>query len=175
MKLSKALQTVKEMFSQRNYTNITEDDDFLYSNMTDEGKNTCLICVFKKIIVKPDTNEVKEIIKILNDKKINHGLIIIENEPTNCASKTISQNKTIGIKIETFPIDNLQFNITKHSLYYPHRQLSAKESYEFKKKWGDNIPVILRNDPISKFFNFQVGRIIEVKRENDYISYRIVH
>lgn len=177
MKLSRALQTVKEMFSQREYSNIYEDDDFLYAENTtnsNENKKSNLVCVFKRIIIKPDTNEVKEIVKILNEKKINHGLIIIENEPTNCATKTLAQNKTIGIKIETFPVDNLQFNITKHSLYCPHRQLSAKESFDFKKKWGDNIPLLLKSDPICKFFNFQAGRIIEVKRENNYVSYRIV-
>lgn len=172
MKLSKAIETVKEMFSQRGYSAIKEDVDFLYANSSDDKE---IVCVFKKIILKPDTNDVKEIFKILNDKKINHGLIIIENEPTNCASKTIIQNKISGVKIETFQIDTLQINITKHSLYYPHRELSVKESISFKKKWGDNIPVILKSDAISKFFNFQVGRIIEISRENGYVSYRIVH
>lgn len=171
MSLSRALETIKEMFVHREYNDIKEDDKFLYATKPNDGE---LICVFKKIINKPDTDEVKEIFKILNDKKINHGLIIIENEPTNCATKTISQNKIIGTKVEIFRVDCLQFNITKHSLYCPHKQLSVKESIEFKKKWGDNLPLILRTDPVCKFFNFQSGRIIEITRENNYVSYRLV-
>lgn len=172
MKLTKAFETLKEMFAQRDYKNVEEDDKFLYATTCD---NKEIVCVFKKVFLKPDTNDVKEIFKILHEKKINHGIIIIENEPTNCASKTIAQNKISGIKIEIFRLDTLQFNITKHFLYCPHRQMSTRESIEFKGKWKENIPVILKSDPISKFFNFQVGRIIEVTRDNNYVSYRIVH
>ena len=76
--------------------------------------------------------------------------------------------------IELFNVDDLQFNITKHILVPLHKKLNKEECKEFKEQYGSSIPVLLKSDPVCRFYNFQKGDIIQITRRNSFVSYRIV-
>jgi DNA-directed RNA polymerase I, II, and III subunit RPABC1 len=76
--------------------------------------------------------------------------------------------------IELFLIDDLQYNITKHSLQPRFEKLEYEEGENFKKKYGVKFPVLRVNMPISRFYDYKKGDVILIHRKDGYITYRIV-
>jgi DNA-directed RNA polymerase I, II, and III subunit RPABC1 len=113
-------------------------------------------------------------ISILQENKIEHGLIIFEGSPTSTVKNVIGNTPALGINIELFTADDLQFNITKHKLVPKHIRLSKEEAKQFKEKYGVNIPKLLRIDPVCRFYDFSTGDIIKIVRRDGFISFRIV-
>ena len=83
-------------------------------------------------------------------------------------------NTLPNITFELFSLDNLQYNITKHRYVRPHIKLTKSEQEEFRQKMGTDIPLLLKTDPICRFYNFEKGDIIKIIRKDNFISYRIV-
>ncbi len=164
-------KTVYEMFEQRGYKNITNIEDI---QITAVGENDMKICAFIKILEKLNVAEIHNHIAILQSSGIDHGLIVYDGIPTPAVKTVVSTIPDLNINIELFSSDDLQFNITKHVLVPRHIKLTKEEAKDFKTKFGTDIPILLRSDPISKFYNYCKGDIIKVIRKNDFISYRIV-
>ena len=166
----KILKTCKEMFNQRNYEYEEKKDENLIIYKKKDGNKMCL---FLNLYNKLDINIIKDVISRLNKNKINHAILIYKNDITSYAKKILINIKK-EFEIEIFKDKNLMYNITKHKLVPLHEELSVKDSKKFTKKYGKKLPVILKNDPVSKFYNFKKGSIIKVTRSNNYIIYRIV-
>ena len=80
-------------------------------------------------------------------------------------------------KIELFHVDELQYNITTHYLVPKHEihcKKGTKECLKFKKTYSDNFPILLRNDPISRFFDYEKGDVIRITDSDGFVSFRIV-
>lgn len=161
---------LNEMFKQRGYTDIEEKDDKLFATK-ENGDN---ICAFYSVIEKLNVTEIHNHISILQKSEINHGIIVYDGVPTPAVKNVISNAFDIKLNIELFCCDDLQFNITKHILVPKHIKLFREESKEFKNKYGTSIPILLRSDPISRFYDYSKGDIIKIIRKNGFISYRIV-
>jgi DNA-directed RNA polymerase I, II, and III subunit RPABC1 len=104
-----------------------------------------------------------------------HCLIVYKDTVTPIAKKVVEESK--DIIIELFNVEELQYNITKHYLVPKHELLFKKKSKEceqFKKKYSDKFPIILKSDPVSRFYGYEKGDIIKITRNNGYITYRIV-
>ena len=112
----------------------------------------------------------------------------IEN-PNDCEGiKQINNKKIASITGYSFPI-NIPLNY-KYDVYMFYRCMSwgwatwydrwgkvdwnINEKNKFIKKYGKQIPKILLDDPIVKYFNFKQGDVLKIVRRNNYISYRIV-
>ena len=162
---SSVRQTCTEMLEQRGY-HITDPDLFI-----GEFGNKKII-VFYNTCAKLNVEKVQEYVSLLQQAGIHHCIINYKNSITPVAKKVIEE--LVDFKLECFEEKTLRFNITKHSLVPKHIALPKKEADEFKKKYGIKIPVILKTDPVSRFFNFQRGDIIKVIRADGFISYRIV-
>ena len=71
-------------------------------------------------------------------------------------------------RLDIFEERELYRNITRHKLYMPHRLLSTKESGQVLKRYflknKEKFPRIYRTDPVVKYFGWQVGSILEIKR-----------
>ena len=106
---------------------------------------------------------------------VHHCLIVYKDNVTPVAKKIIEEIKEL--KIELFHQDELQYNITKHYLVPKHELIYKKGTAEysnFKDKYTDKFPIILKSDPISRFYAYEKGDIIKVTRKNGYVMYRIV-
>lgn len=164
--------TLIEMLNQREYKNIEDDEDgHIFCSY--EKKD---ICVFYKILCKLNIAELKSIIQFLETKDIKHAIIVLpsDNLPTPAVKNFVQNAISIGLKIEFFDSQDLFFNITKHRLVPEHKKLTKEQAKEIKNKYGLNLPVILKSDAISVFYDFSKGDIIKITRKNRSIMYRIV-
>lgn len=168
-KSSQVKNTVYEMFNQRNYTNINEENNNLIATKPNGNK----VCIFLDIKEKLNSQQIHDFISSLEKMSINHGIIIC-NESTPAVKTVVNNTPELNIYIEIFQTSDLQINITKHKLVSQHILLSKEESKSLKDQYGKKFPILLKSDPVSKFYNFQPGDIIKVIRSGGFVSYRIV-
>ena len=99
----------------------------------------------------------------------------ILSEAFEAAKKVIEEAN--DLIIELFQEEELQYNITKHYLV-PKHELSypkgTKISKDFKDKYGDKFPVLLKTDPVARFYGYNKGDIIKITRKGGYVTYRFV-
>jgi DNA-directed RNA polymerase subunit H (RpoH/RPB5) len=168
--MEKAISICKEMLEQRGYT-ITKEEKMLL-----EGENkkdvSDKIIVFASSNLKFNVKNIQNYINAMHERKIMHSIIIYVEGVTSFTKKAIKQSN--DMEFEIFAQDDLQYNITKHKLQSQFRKLSLKESEDFKKKFGIKIPVLKLDDPISRFYNYKKGDIIEVTRKNGSICHRMI-
>lgn len=156
----------KEMLSQRNY-NITEEvDDYIIADCQEDT-----LIVFFSNENKFNNDQLKYYIKRMNDSELKHCIIIYPNQITSIAKRSI---EVFDVEIELFCSKELQFNLTKHRLVPQHEKLPAEEAKKIRKEFGSNLPLLLKNDPVSRFYYFKKNDIIKVTRKDGYITYRLV-
>lgn len=169
---SKAYDICIEMFTERGYEIDEQDDERILATKEDEKQ----ICAFiPKNMTKFNVDRIQEYISMIKKMDVWHCLIVYKDTVTPIAKKVVEESK--DIIIELFNVEELQYNITKHYLVPKHELLFKKKSKEceqFKKKYSDKFPIILKNDPVSRFYGYEKGDIIKITRNNGYITYRIV-
>lgn len=168
---AKVKQTIIEMFTQRGYSDVDLDVEDRILAIKPDGEQ---VCAFAKIIPKLNNDEIHSHISQMQEDEISHGVLIYEGVPTPAVKNVMANLPELGISIEIFHADDLQFNLTKHELVPKHVLLGKDEAKEFKSKFGINIPAILRSDPVARFYDFHKGDIIMITRKSGAISYRIV-
>lgn len=166
--MEQAYKICIEMLTQRKYDIIEQSEGFLKAIKPD-GET---ICVFITDISKFNNVRAQEYIGIMNDMEIEHSIIVYKNNVTS-AVKNIKQNFQ-GMKIELFSQEELQYNITTHKYQPKFEILSAKDADQFRRTYDTKFPVMLKTDPISRFYGYQKGDIVKVTRKNGYIMYRLV-
>ena len=167
--LSKVKKICTEMCLQRNYTNINDNGNYMSSK---DEENVVLI--FFIIDNKLNIDESHNIITTMINNKSKHAIIVHFKGLTPVSNKVLSD--MYDYEFELFEHKELMYNITKHVLVPSHRVLTFENNEEekiFKEKFK-KICTIQKSDPVSKFYNFKKGDIIEVKRQNGYVAYRIV-
>jgi len=83
----------------------------------------------------------------------------------------VNRNKTKHDTIEFFHIDELQFTLVHHPSVPFHRLVDPNETETLKVKFGqfDHFPILPKDDPVVRFYGWQVGQIIHVNEK-----YRII-
>lgn len=179
MSLGKIIENAKCMLTNRNYTNITVEnldssetnEEELYLKCINNDGHEMYIFFYNND--KLNINGIKDYITILKDNDITHSIIVHMNIITSSAKKLVT-SLSDALFIELFEFKELTYNLTKHKYYNIHEKLDKKESSNFTNTYGKDIPVILKNDIVSRYFNFKKGDIIRVYRRKNTISYRIV-
>lgn len=169
--MQKAYEICIEMIIQRNYEIIDKDDERILAKKPDGN----LMCIFLTNSSKFNVDSIQEYILMMRKMNLWHSIIVYKDNVTPVAKKIISDTK--DFKIELFQEEELQYNITKHYLVPSHSiygKKDSKESIEFKKKYSDNFPVILKSDPVSRFYAYEKGDVIKITRSNGYVTFRIV-
>lgn len=166
----KVVEIILEMFAQRNYTEMKADDQKIFA-LKPDGKK---VCAFTNIIPKLKIAEIHTRIAVMETMQIKHCLLVFEGSPTPVVKDIVNKMQQQKINIELFQADELQFNITKHSLVPKHVLINRDESHDFRRRFGTSIPEILRSDPVVRFYDFKKGDILEIHRRDNFISYRIV-
>jgi len=169
-KLATAKKICREMLLLRNYKEEEETDDKIVFLRPDNKQVYVYFSTSNN--GKLNIQGIKEYIEDAEISLITNCIIIYTNSITASAKKVISN--LIHMNIELFDQQDLQFNITKHRLARPHIKLDEVEKLKFISDYGKDIPVLLKNDMMCRFYGFQKGDIIRVIRKDNYISYRIV-
>lgn len=161
-------QTCIEMLIQRGYRISTDDENGIIA-INEAGKK--IITLFDSL-AKFNVDRVQEYVAIMKQSGIPHCIVVYQNSITPVAKKVIDELH--DYKMETFEEKTLRYNITKHRLVPAHTALSKFESDIFRKRYGIKIPVLLKSDPVSRFYNFQRGDIVKIERTGGMVSFRIV-
>jgi DNA-directed RNA polymerase subunit H (RpoH/RPB5) len=163
-----AQKVCKELLAQRSWI-VDHSDQKSISGIT---HNSDTFVVYFLDEPKLNIANVKDCIKTLEEDNIKHCIIVYKNNITSSAKRVIGN--FIDTTFELFTVTELQFNITTHYLVPTHIMLSESAASDFTKKMGINIPILLKTDPVCRFYNFPRGGIIQVTRKDNSISYRIV-
>jgi len=163
----KATTTLKELCEQRFYK-LKSHDENTNSSIYISPTNTQIKIYFSPF-PKFNTEAQKEILSNTTEE-IKH-FIIVYKEITAIA-KTGQNISQLGFIIELFSIKELQYNPTKHRLV-PKHTLVDKEKIpqNFNVKC---FPILLKTDPIARFYGFQKDDIVSIHRFDQTIIYRIV-
>lgn len=103
-------------------------------------------------------------------------IIVSLAKPSENVLKTIKS--LAKDRVQFFWIWELQFDITTHRLYQPHRILSEDEKAAVLKKYNakqDQLMSIDSQDPPVKWIGAVPGDIIEVLRPSDVAGVRVVY
>ena len=157
------LQNVSKMLSRRGYECI-DTDDMVFSNSLSSIK--VFICYNSKLNIE----RIRSYIQILETKQIFHTIIIYDDVITSSCKKILEH--MIRFTFETFHINEMLYDLTEHKFYNRHEKLSSDEIKMLKDT--KYFPILLRSDPVSRYFFFQKGDVIRIFRKNGIIIYRIV-
>lgn len=166
--MQQAHQICKEMLTQREYEIIEDEEDKIIALKPDGNQMLVFFSDSRKFNVK----NIQVYISLMNELQIFHAIIVYKDGVTAFTKKAIDQS--IEMKFELFAEEDLQYNITKHRFQPKFEKLSPEESTILKKQFGNNFPIIRKEDPISRFYNYQKGDVIKIIRNNGYINYRMV-
>lgn len=169
--MERAYETCVELCEQRGYEIIEQDDDRILANKKCGNQ----ICIFLANNHKFNIERIEEYIVMMRKMDVWHCIIVYKDNATPVAKKFVSDSTEM--QIELFNEDELQYNLTKHYLVPLHElyEFKSKKEYDvFKKKFGEKLPVILKTDPVSRFYGFKKGDIIKITRKDGYVAFRIV-
>jgi len=167
----KAYEICLQMLEQRNYSILDRDDERILA----QKPNNEPMCVFFATASKFNVESIQEYILMMKKMNLNHSIIVYKENVTPVAKKIIDETKEF--KIELFQVDELQCNITTHYLVPKHEihcKKGTKDCIKFKKLYSDNFPIILRSDPISRFYDYDKGDVIKITDSDGYVTFRIV-
>ena len=123
----------------------------------------------------------EEILGNLNEADQMELIIVLKGKPNNSILKL--QKDKAYVNIQIYWCKQLQFNVTKHEYVPTHRRLTNEESAEVMKTYSITnkyqFPILLRDDIISKYYNYKQGDIIEISdtqtsQNSKYRFYRCV-
>ena len=90
-------------------------------------------------------------------------LLISIDGPTPFCKKEIPESEYV----QYFLAKELIHNISRHALVPPHRALSAQEADEVLQRYAavpKQLPLLLMQDPVRRYYNFAPSTIVEIAR-----------
>ena len=109
---------------------------------------------------------------MMREMDVYHGLIVYMDTATPVAKKIVEESQKM--KIELFHEKELQYNLTKHYLVPLHELKYKKDNLEAKDFKKNKYPIISQKDPVSRFYGWSVGDVIQVTRKDGFVMFRIV-
>tara|TARA_B100000524_G_C23629041_1_gene362496 strand:- start:43 stop:693 length:651 start_codon:yes stop_codon:yes gene_type:complete len=203
--LKKAYQTITELLITRGYSEesvsiytagnllnykcqkfITEENSS-YIDIYVYEKNKTYVKFFSanyKIKMRDLINTYQHLLDSM-DMDIEDEIIFIftSDEITLENKEILIEFENMFSNIRTFNFKQLLYNITKHKLVPEHSLYKGTKKSLFEKLQitsDEQLPYILHQDPICKFYNFKINEIIEIKRNplvpglKSYNTYRVV-
>lgn len=170
MTLPVVKKTCMEMMTQRGYT----IDDITPETIMATKPNGQKVCLYLKTIQQFNVDKYQEYVSSARTMNIKH-IIVIVNKVTSNMQKNIHTSANIDIEIETFTESSLKYNVTKHYLVPQHIIVKPEKARELLDKFGaSSYPVLLRTDPIARFYNYCSGSLVKIIRKSGDITYRYV-
>jgi DNA-directed RNA polymerase subunit H (RpoH/RPB5) len=156
---------------------LTSDNENIYKISTiKDGDNYIFYYPYRVTSV----SKTSDIHNFLNTYK-NYHKITIFKEISKKAIDHIKNNYGKFSKVEIFLEEELMIDLVSYILVPKHIVLSPKEIEEVYKKYNcdkKQIPLMLKNDPIAKYYNLSSGDVCRIIRPSitsgESISYRMV-
>ena len=151
----------------------------------DPFKNVIEVIVEKTKIIyytppKFRTADIKKVLEEDVEKENVYDLyiLVLMDAPTANNMKALQD---IKVNLEIHLVKKLMFNITKHSLVPKHEVIRDKSTIDaiidaYKLKTKFQLPIILKSDPIAKYYGMKAGDVVKITRVSEsageYIVYR---
>lgn len=170
-----------EMLVDRGYDIPPEEIIFLTSDITPrivkKYKSKSLNHFYKKnnetlFVYYMTQNKIIEDLKIFIDNIVYYdtGLIVGIEEGEFNKKKYQKLFEDLPFKpIETFTFEDLSFNVTKHVNYDQH-ELIDKTTIIPTLVDIDQLSLLLKSDPVCRYFNWTIGDVIKITRRYDNLS-----
>lgn len=158
--VDRARANMETMIKRRGYDHV-HDTTFFSSQ---RGSSlTLFYCTLPKLNV----DMLKIYIALLEERDVRHAIVIYKDAVTSSCRKVIESMTTF--LFETFSFAEMQYDITTHCLYVPHAKVIPRPQQT------KGYPILLKSDPICRYFAFERGDVIEVTRHSGIKAYRVVH
>lgn len=151
-----------EMFQARQYSISFHDENTIHG--LDEHKQKVFLYILS--CDKLNTQIMRYYYSEFLKNNVKRGILVYHHLVTPSVKKIIESID--NIVIELFSKNELSFNITKHHLVPTHIRIEKDPTIDYTK-----YPIIKRQDPIAKFYNFRHNDLIKIIRSDDTIYYRI--
>jgi len=156
----------------------------IYFKTEDESDK---IFVFFPDDVKFARDEMEKHISAMKSNGVNSAIFVFKVEPKNIAPADYEAvDKDSGVKvgfhIDFFLEDELVVNITEHDLVPKHLLINddaKKQLLERYKVRESQLPKILMNDPVARYYGLRRGQVVKIVRDSEtagrYVTYRLVN
>ena len=105
-------------------------------------------------------------------------IVVLANLTPQAKQKLIELN--IKKPIQCFNINELMINVTEHADVPKHILIDEKEKKSLLEKYRikeSQLPKILINDPVAKFYGLRKGDVVKIIRDSEnagkYVTYRV--
>jgi DNA-directed RNA polymerase I, II, and III subunit RPABC1 len=113
--------------------------------------------------------DLRKYIQPTDNKDITDIILVFKDKINNFNAKNIDEFNNINLQV--FLIKELLFNISKHSLVPKHEVIKDNDEitaliqkYNLKSKL--QFPIILKSDPMARYFNVRSGQLVKVTRNS---------
>lgn len=166
-----SIPNLEKFMMRRNliFQQMVNEGLFIFQHQ-DTGIMTLLVFIFSE---KMGIDSLKFVIASCEKMEVKNIIIIHQNLVTSNCRKVIEN--LFQYHIEIFELDHFQYDITALYYYLPHEKVNNPELIQFiKNNYHNKIPILLKSDAISRYFDFKRGDIIKITRGENDICYRIV-
>ena len=173
----KALETLRTMFERRKMNTTTTRVDLDGLDRVNAYTLGNVLVIFSQKDKGVSDRDITNFLEAAETNGYSNGVVIVGmSKPSENVLKVI---KSLAKKrIQFFWIWELQFDITTHRLYQPHRVLNEEEKAAVLKKYNakqDQLMSIDSQDPPIKCIGAIPGDVIEVLRPSDVAGVRVVY
>lgn len=174
----RAIETIKLMLTRRKPDVAREVKEVTIDNVTQGGTTPAnayligdVLAIFSRRTKLLET-EITTMITAVEGSEYNKSRLIIVSlsKPSENVAKVIKSYAKDGVQF--FKIQELQYDITQHRVYMPHRILNDDERSAVFNKYKisdaeNQLPWIDCQDPPIKWIGGKPGDVIEVTRHSD--------
>ncbi|KAH9440907.1 hypothetical protein MJO28_016122 [Puccinia striiformis f. sp. tritici] len=193
-RLHRVNRTIKELVRDRGYEvsdaeiNVSLDEFKVQDPASDRTK-------INFAAVNPDTTQsiyiyyadeksvgiktMRKFISILDDRKIECGILIYSQAMTPSANKVIA-SMAQQFTLEAFQEAELLVNITRHIMVPRHEVMKPEEKKALLTRYrlkDTQLPRIQLSDPVARYYGLKRGQVVRITRPSEtagrYVSYRL--
>ncbi|AMQ10982.1 DNA-directed RNA polymerase subunit RPB5 [Brazilian marseillevirus] len=139
-----------------------------------------LACVFWSLGSDSKMSFVQQVFSEAATGKLSQVVIIVE-KPLVSKAKTTVNSITKIVNTTVFELSDIQFRKPSHKLIPPHRLMTEAEKKATLEKYKvelDKYPRISNLDPVTQWYGWTIGDMIEIKRAEGVLKkdrmYRVV-
>lgn len=167
---------LNKMLERRGYSRFEswgeEEEDETHEMMMYMNPPQERVLVFFFHFEKMNIEAIKEFVRNMETHQVCHGVLIYQSAVTASTRKVIENLH--DFKIELFEMKELLYDLTQFRYYCVHTRVEPEKAMILKKKFGNTLPSLARNDPVARYFDFQKGNLIKIERKNGTIAYRLI-
>ena len=171
----RCVSTINEMLKDRGF-----NEEFIFNTEKEFYIIDNKVCIYIVETPKIGINIVKSLQSFVESHDLNHAILFYKDSITAFAKQQLDELKKT-LKIETFNINEMIFNITKHVLVPKHELISNKDKKDLLKIFKiteKKLPYIKIDDPVSRYYGASVGNVFKITRTSESTNsttyYRIV-